>query len=74
MQPPAAAAWQTIPTTVIIGQDDQLVSQEERHRAIDSVKDVRLLNSDHFILWRQPEALSQAVLEALPHNWARADE
>jgi hypothetical protein len=59
---------------LIISQDDQLVSQEERHRAIDSVKDVRLLDSDHFILWRQPEALSQAVLEALPHSWARADE
>jgi pimeloyl-ACP methyl ester carboxylesterase len=64
-QPQTAAAWQNTPTTVLLGHDDELVSDDDRRWAIDNLDDVRLLETDHFIVFRQPEAISQAVIEAL---------
>jgi pimeloyl-ACP methyl ester carboxylesterase len=65
-QPQTAAAWQTIPSTVLMGRDDQLVPQNERQWAINNLEDVRFLDSDHFIIFRAPDLVSSAVLEALP--------
>jgi pimeloyl-ACP methyl ester carboxylesterase len=64
-QPQSAAAWQTISTTVIIGEADELVSSEERQWAIENLTDVRVIDSDHFVLFRQPEAIAHIVLHAL---------
>jgi pimeloyl-ACP methyl ester carboxylesterase len=61
-----AAAWQTTPSTVLIGRDDQLLPQSEKQWAVDNLQDVRLLDNDHFIIFRTPEIISQTVLEALP--------
>jgi pimeloyl-ACP methyl ester carboxylesterase len=65
-QPQTAAAWQTTPTTVLIGRDDQLVPPKERQWAVDNLEDVRILDSDHFIIFRAPDRVSSTVLEALP--------
>ena len=63
--PVLAAAWQTIPTTVLLGRNDELVSADEIAWVTEHVKDVRLLDTDHFIPFRQPEAITQVMVEAL---------
>ena len=63
--PSPQSAWQTIPTTVIIGEADELISSDERQWAIDNLTDVRVIDSDHFIPFRQPEAIGHIVLDAL---------
>jgi pimeloyl-ACP methyl ester carboxylesterase len=71
MQAPRSAAWRIIPTTVLLGRTDQLVTDEERRWASDHLDDVRSLETDHFVAFRQPESISDAVIEALDPNRAR---
>jgi pimeloyl-ACP methyl ester carboxylesterase len=71
IRPQASTAWRTIPTTVLLGRDDRLVSDEERRWASDNLTDVRFLESDHFLAFRQPEAISDAVIEARDADSAR---
>jgi pimeloyl-ACP methyl ester carboxylesterase len=54
-----------IPTTVIVGEVDELISSDERQWAIDNLTDVRVIDSDHFIPFRQPEAIGDIVVDAL---------
>jgi pimeloyl-ACP methyl ester carboxylesterase len=63
--PVPAAAWQTIPTTVLLGRHDELMSADEVAWVTEQVKDVRMLDTDHFILFRKPDAISDVVAEAL---------
>jgi pimeloyl-ACP methyl ester carboxylesterase len=63
--PVLAAAWRTIRTTVLLGRDDDLVTADERAWVTQHVEDVRLLETDHFIVFRQPEAVVAVVQEAL---------
>ena len=63
--PVPAAAWQSIPTTVLLGRDDDLISAEEREWVTTHVPDVRPLDCDHFIQFREPQAVVDIVLEAL---------
>lgn len=60
--------WETIPTTVLLGRNDDLVPAEERERAKQFTDDVRLLETDHFIILRQPELVSKVILDALQEN------
>jgi pimeloyl-ACP methyl ester carboxylesterase len=71
MRPQTSTAWRTIPTTVLLGRADQLVSEKERRWASDNLADVRVLETDHFVAFRQPEAISDAVIEALDTYSAR---
>jgi pimeloyl-ACP methyl ester carboxylesterase len=64
-QPQSAAAWQAIPTTVIVGEADELISSDERQWAMDNLTDLRVIDSDHFIPFRQPEAIGDIVVDAL---------
>ena len=64
-EPQRATSWQTIPTTVLLGRSDPLISEADREWVAAHVQDVRLLDTDHFILWREPEAVADAILEAL---------
>ena len=63
--PPTAAGWHTIPTTVLLGRHDQLIPDDLRRSAESKVADVRYLDTDHFILFHRPEAVVQTVLEFL---------
>jgi pimeloyl-ACP methyl ester carboxylesterase len=65
MGPQTAAAWEAIPTKMLLGREDELVPEAERRWASENLVDVRLLETDHFLPFRQPEAVSQVVLEAL---------
>jgi pimeloyl-ACP methyl ester carboxylesterase len=61
--PQTAAAWETIPTTVLIGRDD-LPPEEEVQWVFEKFPDVRLIESDHFIIFRQPRLVADLVLES----------
>jgi len=63
-EPQAAAAWESIPVTVLIGDHDELVSDAERSWVAEHFDDVRVLPTDHFLIFRDPDAVSQAVFEA----------
>jgi hypothetical protein len=58
-----SAAWRTIPTTVLLGRTDQLVTDEERRWATDHLDDVRFLVTDQRRRHRstQPEPGSPTV-------------
>lgn len=60
--------WETIPTTVLLGLDDDLVPAEEREIAKQCTNDVRLVETDHFIIFRQPELVSKVIIDALREN------
>jgi pimeloyl-ACP methyl ester carboxylesterase len=59
------AAWETTPTTVLIGERDNMLSESDRKWAEEHLYDVRLIDTDHFIIFRHPELVAQLVLEAL---------
>jgi pimeloyl-ACP methyl ester carboxylesterase len=63
--PQTEASWESIPTTVIIGSADALISDDERARAPEHFADVQILPADHFIIFRHPEVVSEAVIRAL---------
>ncbi len=70
--PVPAAAWASIPTTVILGDDDELVSEDERKKVVQTFDDVRHVDTDHFILFNRPEAIADVVVEALQQARQRA--
>jgi pimeloyl-ACP methyl ester carboxylesterase len=62
--PSTAAAWDSIPVTFIIGRFDDLVPSDrvtwaERHF------EVRILDCDHFIIFREPGFVADVVIEKL---------
>lgn len=59
------AAWETTPTTVLIGEGDNLLSEADRKWAAEHLNHVRVIDADHFIIFRHPEVVAQLVLEAL---------
>jgi pimeloyl-ACP methyl ester carboxylesterase len=68
--PPVAAvgwqaAWETTPTTVLIGQRDNMLSEADRKWAEEHLNDVRVIDTDHFIIFRHPDLVAQLVLEAI---------
>jgi pimeloyl-ACP methyl ester carboxylesterase len=50
---------------VLIGERDNLLSEADRKWAEGHLDDVRVMDSDHFIIFRHPEVVAQLVLEAL---------
>lgn len=59
------AAWETTPTSVLIGDRDNLLPDGDRKWARDHLDDIRVINTDHFIIFRHPEVVAQLVLEAI---------
>jgi pimeloyl-ACP methyl ester carboxylesterase len=64
-EPREGAAWRSLPTTVLVGREGHLISATDRQWLDANLDDVRHLDTDHFILFHQPEAVVQAVLQAL---------
>jgi pimeloyl-ACP methyl ester carboxylesterase len=59
------AAWEVTATTVLIGERDSMLSEADRRLAEEHLNDVRVIDADHFIIFRHPELVAQLVLEAL---------
>ena len=64
-EPQKEAAWQYTSTTVIIGRQDPLLTDAERSWAAENIDDVRVLDTDHFVIFRAPDLVSDAVIEIL---------
>lgn len=61
--PIQATGWAEIPTTIVLGVDDNLTSPEQRAWARESVADVRDIDTDHFILFNRPDELAGVILK-----------
>jgi pimeloyl-ACP methyl ester carboxylesterase len=59
------AAWETTPNTVLIGQQDNMLSEADRKWAEEHLNDVRVIDTDHFIIFRHPDLVVQLVLDAV---------
>lgn len=62
---PAGSAQRSIPTTLILGSEDNLHPPEQQVWATRTFDDVRIIDCDHFIPVRAPEVIVGVVLEAL---------
>lgn len=63
--PQTEAGWESIPTTVIIGSADPLIPHDVREQAQKRFTDLQILPTDHFVIFRHPEVVSDAVVRAL---------
>lgn len=63
--PQKETAWESVPVTVLIGLEDDLLDDEDRSWAVDHFDDVRQLPTDHFVIMRDPDVVAEAVFEAL---------
>jgi pimeloyl-ACP methyl ester carboxylesterase len=63
-----ADAWRTIPTSVLLGRDDELIPAPLQHWARSHFRDVRVIDSDHFIPFRCPETVADLIMEAVEHQ------
>lgn len=57
--------WRVVATTVVLGRADATQSAAQQAWAVGRFDDVRILDSDHFVLWRAPKVLAAVVVEAL---------
>jgi pimeloyl-ACP methyl ester carboxylesterase len=62
--PVTAAAWDSIPVTFIIGRFDALVPSD-RVAWAENHFDVRFVDTDHFIIFREPASVANVVIEKL---------
>jgi pimeloyl-ACP methyl ester carboxylesterase len=74
--PNPGAAWTTIPFTVLLGRHDPLIPVDEAVREITNLTidtfhtrpDIRIIDSDHFIPFRNPDVVADLILEPLPFS------
>ncbi|WP_456846075.1 alpha/beta fold hydrolase [Cellulomonas sp. P5_C6] len=60
------AAWHTIPAVVLMGRTDYFLTESDlTWMATQPTLDLRMLDCDHFVPFRQPQAVADAVLELL---------
>lgn len=57
--------WRKVATTLVLGRSDTTQSPAQQAWAADRFDDVRIVDGDHFVLWRAPEVLATVVEEAL---------
>lgn len=58
-------AWRTIPTTVLLGRNDDGNPTECQDWARAHFDDVRIIDSDHFIPFRHPDVVADLIEQAL---------
>jgi pimeloyl-ACP methyl ester carboxylesterase len=69
LAPQSRYAWQSVPSTILLGRDDLLHPEANQHWAQAHFDDVRILDGcDHFPVFRQPGAVAETVLEAFAHT------
>jgi len=59
-------AWRTIPTVVVMGRTDWfLTAEDEAWMSTQDALDLRMVDCDHFVLFRRPQLVAKAVLDLL---------
>jgi pimeloyl-ACP methyl ester carboxylesterase len=61
--PQPSAAWQSIPSTVVLGRLDDQPGANDVEGAAAEVPDTRVLECDHFTIFREPASVSRAILD-----------
>ncbi|GHG50112.1 hypothetical protein GCM10012320_18420 [Sinomonas cellulolyticus] len=61
--PVPAAAWESIPTTVLLGDSDPFNDQQNVALARQRVADVRIVACNHFIPFNLPDLVADVILE-----------
>ncbi|GAA2147947.1 hypothetical protein GCM10009826_01110 [Humibacillus xanthopallidus] len=64
--PQPAAAWASIPTTVVLGRLDDQHGPGDLERVAALVQETRVLECDHFTIFRAAEPVSRAILDGFP--------
>lgn len=64
--PILAAAWEHVPTTVLLGERDEFNGALCRTMAMERVDDVRMVDCDHFIPFNLPALVASVILEEVP--------
>jgi hypothetical protein len=68
--PQPAAAWLSIPSTVVLGRFDDQPGANDLEGAAARVSDTRVLECDHFTLFREPGSVSRAILDGFQAHHA----
>ena len=63
--PQPAAAWLHLPTTVVLGEHDDQPGADDLEGLAAAGADVRVVDCDHFTIFRTPEPVARAVLDGL---------
>jgi hypothetical protein len=50
---------------MLLGDRDNMLSEADRKWAEEHLDDVRVVDADHFIIFRHPELVAQLVFEGL---------
>jgi pimeloyl-ACP methyl ester carboxylesterase len=66
-------AWATIPFTVLLGRNDPLIpvegavkeATEVTEGVLHGAPDIRIIDCDHFIIFRKPGVVADLILEPL---------
>lgn len=64
--PQPAAAWVTIPTTVVLGRLDDQHGPDDLERVAALVQETRVLECDHYTIFRAADPVSRAILDGFP--------
>lgn len=68
VSPATGHSWGVIPTTILLGRDDNLIPPALQAWATRRFPDVRIIDCDHFVPLRAPDHVVAIVLEAfVPH-------
>jgi pimeloyl-ACP methyl ester carboxylesterase len=60
---PAGEAWRNVPTTITIGRSDIFVPAEQQEQLRTQFSDVRIVDGDHFLLFLQPDVVTEIIAE-----------
>jgi pimeloyl-ACP methyl ester carboxylesterase len=58
-------SWRTVPSTVVLGRQDEGSPEAGQRWATDRFDDVRIVDGDHFLPFRDPEVIADAVVHRL---------
>jgi pimeloyl-ACP methyl ester carboxylesterase len=61
--PQPTTAWRSIPSTVVLGRLDDQPGANDVEGAAAKVPDVRVLECDHFTIFREPASVARAILD-----------
>ncbi len=67
-------AWATVPFTVLLGRNDPLIpvdgavkeATDLTEGVLHAAPDIRIIDCDHFIIFRRPDVVTDLILEPLP--------
>jgi pimeloyl-ACP methyl ester carboxylesterase len=63
--PVPTTAWQDLPTSILIGTDDDFATPEEQRRAAATFSSTTVVDGDHLLIFRRPAVVAEAITTAL---------